>query len=414
MNKPSDADWKSQRDKIIGLGETSIRKSYYPALQERLEELRESQRFLSTLMNNLPGMVYRCRCDAAHTLEFVSDGSTHLTGFKPAELVGNDQITYAQLILADDRERARLQIQRAVAEQRPFHITYRIKTRQGLIKWVSDNGQAIGAADGEPLALEGIIADVTELKHAQDELYRRTLELEQAKELERLKSLFVNAVSHDLRTPLTSIMGYAEFLEDQISGPLNGQQLEYVAEIERSCARLQNLVNDLLDYARVEAGTFRLYCEEANLGDKIREIVASFQPQTSAARLDLRVDLGDPLVAEMDPMRIGQVLTNLIGNAVKFSFTGGVVQVRACREQDHLRCEVEDSGEGIAEEDFPKLFQRFSQLSSGMQRRGGTGLGLNISKTIVEAHGGTIGVRSQVGKGSTFWFTLPLTSHSAC
>lgn len=410
MNKPIDGehDWKSQRDKIIGLGESSIRKSYYPALQQRVEELRESQRFLSTLMNNLPGMVYRCRADAARTMEFVSEGSLRLTGFQPGELVGNRRIAYADLILPDDRERAMVQIQRAMAEQRPFHITYRLKTQTGSILWVTDNGQAVYSADGEPRVLEGIIADVTELKLAQEEVYRQTLALQQAKELEHLKSAFVNAVSHDLRTPLTSIMGYAEFLEDEISGTLNGKQLEFVCQIEKSCARLENLVNDLLDYARVEAGTFRLRREESDLADKVREIVASFKPQAKAAGLAIRLSLPpDPLVVEMDPMRIGQVLSNLISNAVKFSRSGATLQICAFQEQDHLRCEVEDAGEGIAEEDLPRLFERFSQLSAGARKQGGTGLGLSISKAIVEAHGGAIGVRSQVGKGSTFWFTLP-------
>lgn len=411
MSEPSNRmrDWQSQRDKIIGLGETSIRKSYYPALQQRLEELRENQRFLSTLMNNLPGMVYRCRDDAERTLEFVSDGCIQLTGFQPLDLVGNQKVAYGDLILPDDRERARIQIQRAVEERRPYHITYRIQTRQGHIKWVADNGQLIPATDGEPQVLEGVVADVTELKQAQEELYRRTIELQQAQELERLKGAFVNAVSHDLRTPLTSIIGYAEFLEDEIGGSLSSKQLEFVCQIEKNCVRLENLLNDLLDYARVEAGTFRLHYEEADLVAKIRDIADSFQPQATTARLDLQMLLpSEPLVGEMDPMRIGQVLANLLSNAIKFTAPGGIIRVRACREGDHLRCEVEDTGEGIAEADFPKLFERFSQLSSGARKKGGTGLGLNISKAIIEAHGGTIGVQSQLGKGSTFWFTLPM------
>ncbi len=411
MSKPSDAvpDWKALRDKIVGLGETSIRKSYYPALLQRLEELRESQRFLSTLMNNLPGMVYRCRWDADRTMEFVSDGCIQLTGIQPQDLVGPHGLAYAHLILPDDRERARIQVQQALDEQRPFHITYRIKTHRGHIRWVADNGQGIPVSDGELRVLEGIVTDVTDLKQTQEELYRRTNELQQAQELERLKSTFVNAVSHDLRTPLTSIMGYAEFLEDEVGGPLTAPQLEFVYQIEKSCVRLENLVNDLLDYARVEAGTFRLHYEQADLGDKVREIVDSFQPQAKAEHLEIRLALEPAsLVVTLDPMRIGQVLTNLVSNAIKFSHPGGVIRVSATSEADHVRCEVQDAGEGIAEEDFPKLFQRFSQLTGGAVKKGGTGLGLSISKAIIEAHGGTIGVQSQVGAGSTFWFTLPL------
>lgn len=118
------------------------------------------------------------------------------------------------------------------------------------------------------------------------------------------------------------------------------------------------------------------------------------------------------MMVRMDPQRMEQVLSNLIGNALKFTPEGGRIVVRARVEEDHLLCEVEDTGEGIDPEDIPKLFRRFSQLASGTDKRGGTGLGLSISKAIVEAHHGQIGVRSQPGRGSTFWFTLPLPAPS--
>ncbi|MNX66882.1 Alkaline phosphatase synthesis sensor protein PhoR [compost metagenome] len=233
-------------------------------------------------------------------------------------------------------------------------------------------------------------------------------ELEAAQSLDRLKNDFVNSVSHELRTPLTTIKGYTEFLEDGIGGDLSDAQLKFVRQIGQSTGRLERLVDDLLDFARMEAGTFRLNVVREDLAAKVQEVIASLEPQSEAAGLTLRPVLHDAeLWLEMDPQRIAQVLINLIGNAIKFTPPGGLVEVRLCSEDDMVRCEVADNGVGISPEDQARLFQRFSQLSPGM-RKGGTGLGLSISKALIEAHGGQIGVESIPGRGTTFWFTLPL------
>jgi signal transduction histidine kinase len=168
------------------------------------------------------------------------------------------------------------------------------------------------------------------------------------------------------------------------------------------------LVDDLLDYARIEGGTFRLMVEEADLLAKVKEVAESLSPQLQSASLELELNLPEGAVAlEMDPQRIEQVLHNLLSNAIKFSKPKSRICLRVRPEKEQVVVEVQDTGEGISEEDIPKLFQMFSQLEGGAQIRQGTGLGLGISKAIVEAHHGKIGVTSEVGKGSTFWFTLP-------
>lgn len=228
-------------------------------------------------------------------------------------------------------------------------------------------------------------------------------------ELDRLKTNFVNSVSHELRTPLTSILGYSEFLEDELGGELTPQQRGFVGQIQKGANRLVFLVDDLLDYARMVAGTFRLKFEEADLGQKIGEIVESLRPQVEEAGIQIEVSVPDePLLLAMDPKRIGQVLINLVNNAIKFTPPGGTIHIQAHRSEGGICCQIVDTGIGIASEDIPRLFQRFSQLESGVQMGRGTGLGLSISKSLVEAHGGEIGVQSTLGKGSMFWFTLPL------
>lgn len=251
--------------------------------------------------------------------------------------------------------------------------------------------------------------DISEFKVTLQELAQSTAELEKAKELDRLKSSFVNSVSHELRTPLTSITGYAEFLEDEVGGPMTPVQHGFVQQIELGAKRLENLLNDLLDFARMEAGTFKLDVKPDDVGATVAAVVESLRPQINEARLSLELSVPEkPLTIPMDSQRIGQVIINLLNNAVKFTDPGGKVWVKVCQEGGQVRCEVGDTGAGIAAKDLPKLFRRFSQLENGVRKGKGTGLGLSISKALIEAHGGEIGLESELGKGSTLWFTLPL------
>ena len=258
---------------------------------------------------------------------------------------------------------------------------------------------------GEYFGRVWFFRDITPRKHMEEGLREQNRKLQ---ELDALKSNFVNAISHDLRTPLTSIVGYAEFLEDEVGGRLTPPQHDFVTQIQRSAARLEHLVDDLLDFARMDAGTFKLTLKEADLGALARGVIESLKPLAEEAHVTIVDALPEePLLALFDPARIERVLMNLIGNALKFTGTGGRIEVSAQVEDGRIRCAIRDTGIGIAPEDVSKLFQRFSQLSPGMRQANGTGLGLSISKALVDAHGGEIGVSSEQGKGSTFWFALP-------
>jgi two-component system sensor histidine kinase BarA len=178
----------------------------------------------------------------------------------------------------------------------------------------------------------------------------------------------------------------------------------------RGADTLLSLVNDLLDMSRIQAGKFTLTPAAVSVPQVIDEVVTQLRPLAERKEQQLRVEVAPGLPTLLaDPQRLAQILTNLINNAIKFTERGGTVMVRCRQDGDRMLCEVEDTGIGIAPGDLSKLFQRFTQLDMSPTRgAGGTGLGLAISKSLVEAHGGKIGVRSVLGRGSTFWFALPL------
>ncbi len=239
------------------------------------------------------------------------------------------------------------------------------------------------------------------------------LEDEQAarvRKLDRAHNEFVNIVSHELRTPMTSILGYAEFLEDELIARSEQELRRHVGQILASTRRLERLVNDLLDYARLEAGNFRLELESADLKIKIQEAVESLRPQALDKALELTLSLPDAsLQLVMDPGRIEQALFNLVGNAIKFTPPSGSIWILASLIDGRVQVEVRDSGPGFSREGAEELFVKFVQGEAGSAKpRSGLGLGLSIAKAIVEAHGGNIGLDSEPGFGSRFWFTLPL------
>lgn len=227
------------------------------------------------------------------------------------------------------------------------------------------------------------------------------------KDAERIKSEFIAAVSHELRTPLAAIMGFAELLT---SGeiPLEEGQ-EFLRIIYDNGRRLKNMVDNLLDSSRLEAGRFEVYKRPVQLEETLRGVADSFTGVAQLSQVEFHREIPPLPPVEADPDRIGQVMGNLLSNAFKFTLKGGRVTLRAMLEGDSLKIEVEDTGPGIPESERSRLFQRYGRTQSAVSRGvSGTGLGLYISKAIVEAHGGRIWVESEVGKGTTFSLTLPL------
>jgi signal transduction histidine kinase len=278
--------------------------------------------------------------------------------------------------------------------------------RTGLPQGQGELSQLAGAFDQMAESLER----AHERRLLEEELRRKNYQLEQQnraiQEANRLKTEFVSMVSHELRTPLTSIQGYADLvLEDE---QIAGEERESLTIVKKNADRLVGLINDLLDLSRMEAGKIDLQRTNLDLACVIREVAGSLRPLIEAKQQRLRLDLGEALPdVWADADRVAQILTNLISNAHKYTLEDGSITVTARRDDGFVRVDVSDTGIGLSPEDQAQLFTKFFRAHDRSPQMGGTGLGLVITRLLVELHGGRITVSSAPGEGSTFTFSLP-------
>lgn len=254
-----------------------------------------------------------------------------------------------------------------------------------------------------------VIRDVTERKRAEDELRLvqslRNREIERAN---RLKSEFLASMSHELRTPLHTIIGFSELLGEELKGPLNADQQRFVGHIHRDSMHLLQLINEILDLSKIEAGRLDLRRETFDSRAAIEEAVATIRSHSDAKSIRLETNLHATVAIDADRLRFKQILLNLLGNAVKFTPEGNHIQVQAVLRDGFLEISVTDTGIGIPKEEHQAIFDKFRQVGQTTKGvREGTGLGLAITKELVEQHGGRISVESEPGKGSRFTFTIP-------
>jgi PAS domain S-box-containing protein len=271
--------------------------------------------------------------------------------------------------------------------------------------------------------LVGIVHDISERKQLEaeaerkqrraDELRRKTCELEadnrRMQESARVQGQFLANMSHELRTPLNAIIGFSEMMHCGAAGPIEGQHREFLGDILSSSRRLLQLINNVLDLAKAESATLEVAPQPVELAGVIDEVGDLMRDMAAGRRIAIELDLATNLGSvTVDLAKLRQILYNYVSNALKFTPEGGRVTIRATPIDDGFRVEVEDTGIGIASEELRYLFVAFRQLdASATKRYPGTGLGLALTKRLAEAHGGTVGVRSVRGVGSTFWVELP-------
>ncbi len=249
-----------------------------------------------------------------------------------------------------------------------------------------------------------------ELTASNRELELRNREIERAN---RLKSEFVASMSHELRTPLHTIIGFAELMAEELEGSLNSKQKRFISHIHKDSLHLLELINDVLDISKIEAGRLELRLETFDMDAAIEEVLATIRPQAVTKMLRLNSPQRSGAALHADRVRFKEVLYNLLSNAVKFTASGGHIEVEVSLDEDSATFLIADTGVGIALDEYTSIFNKFYQIGSTTKGvREGTGLGLAITKQLVEAHGGKIWVESEPGRGSRFHFMLPLDGGS--
>jgi signal transduction histidine kinase len=254
----------------------------------------------------------------------------------------------------------------------------------------------------------GSLLEAERTARAEAESIQRLLadQNERLRELDRMKDEFVSLVSHELRTPLTSIRGYLELFRD--SGDLTPKQRKFLKVVDRNSQRLLELVGDLLFLAKIDAGAFEIDLDEVDLAQVVEESIEACGPMAESRKIELVASIENPSPLVGDRARLAQVLDNLVSNALKFTETGGRVEVTLSSDDGHVLLEVKDTGLGIDPEEQPLLFERFFRSSRATENAiPGTGLGLTITKAIVERHGGWITLESEEDVGTTVRVEIP-------
>ena len=530
MKKRSDRDWISEREKIIGLGESSVRKTYFPQLQQKLDELErfralldhtrdsiflvlasslavvdvnstacremhcsrnqllsasmheflpedaigmldeavrsgktgERERVITTVLRNCSGdetpveitfqlvnfngMCYgvavardireRRRAEAElkqseERLRFASSAAgigtwnwdlttneliwsarcKELFGFPPEADVTYD--AFLGKIAEYGRGMVDAAVWTALRERSDYLVEMQVILPDGSRRWLLSQGRGFYDEAGNALGMHGIVLDITDRKNYEKQLEEARGAAEAAS---HAKSQFLANMSHELRTPINGIMGVLQLFLGGYEGRLDGEWKELFRKADRSARSLLRIIEDILDLSRIEAGKLSLKHEGFSLHEAVADAVQLFAVEARNKGLDLKLSMGDdvPDRCNGDPVRVRQVLMNLIGNALKFTDKGetDVAVSVVARGSDGLtgvKFTVTDTGIGIPEAQVSRLFEPFTQVDPSDTRRfGGTGLGLAICRRLVELMGGTIGFSSEEGLGSTFFFIIPL------
>ena len=356
--------------------------------------LRESEQRFRSLVEATSQAVWTTNREGR--IEADSPTWRAMTGQSLDEMLGSG---WLEAIHPEDREATREAWEAALRDGGTYEIEHRVRQADGRYRYMAARGVPVRGADGEIIEWVGAHTDISRRKRAEME---REVALES-------RNRFYAAMSHEIRTPMNAILGYTDLLLAGAYGEMNEKQEEGIRRTQRAGQHLLELVNDVLDLSKLEAGKMALEVEPTSLPLLVQELFATVQPLAQERGAELRLgssDCDDPVL--VDPRRVRQILMNLISNAIKF---GGAqpVEVRCTRAgENEVTIEVEDSGPGIGADDLPRIFEEFVQLAGSEQL--GTGLGLPISRRLARLMGGELEVESRPGEGSVFRLRLPVST----
>jgi PAS domain S-box-containing protein len=404
---------RDAQNAIIGyllIGTDNTARKQVEADQKLLDQRLRDQQFYtrSLIESNIDAII---TADPAGIITDVNKQMEALTGCTRDELIGAPFRGYFT-----DPDRAEAAIKLVLSEKKVANYELTARARDGKETVVSYNATTFYDRDRR---LQGVFAaarDVTERKRLDQVLQENNVELESARSVAEkanlAKSDFLSSMSHEIRTPMNAIIGMSYLA---MKTELTPRQRDYLRKIKGSGQHLLSIINDILDFSKIEAGKLTVEHTEFELEKVLDNVANLISEKTSAKGLELVFDIDKNVPANLigDPLRLGQIFINYSNNAVKFTEQGEIDIVIRLKEQSEkdvlIYCEVRDSGIGLSDEQMGRLFQSFSQADTSITRKfGGTGLGLAISKKLAELMGGEVGVSSQLGSGSTFWFTARL------
>ena len=382
-------------------------------LEEAGREIRESEQRYRLLAENVTDVI--CTLDTDLRFTYASPSVINFTGYTTEEITGRKLEEFLDPAILDAAKKAFTEeaAMKNVPQEGasgPRSFEFEAKRKDGSAIWIEARIAAIRDPQGKASGFVGALRNITERRQAAEELklqYEHEKDLRQQLEEEIQKRVeFTRALIHELRTPITPVLAATELLLEEIK---DERSLRLVQSIDRSAANLNRRINELIDLIRGETNMLQINTSSVDVVSLLRDISHEVMPVVLRGGYSLTVDLpsSGPIVSA-DKDRLQQVVMNLLNNAFKFTPAGGDITLKAREEGDNLIVEVHDNGPGISDEEQKRLFIPYHRRVEDRERLGGLGLGLAISKTLVELHGGRIWVKSEKGKGSTFGFSLPL------
>ena len=376
-------------------------------------EIQRHRRRIEDIVAHVPGVVWEAwgQPDAGNQrIDFVSNHVEKMLGYTVDEWLSQPNF-WLSIVHPDDRERAAREATAIFTSGKGGSSRFRWIHKDGREIWVEAQSIVVSDESG-PIGMRGVTMDITAAVKAEEErarlLERESRAREQAEEASRLKEEFLATVSHELRTPLNAVVGWSRLLR---MGQLDSEGAAHAVDvIERNAAAQRQIIEDLLDVSRIVTGKLRINTQPVDVLLIIHAAIDAVRPAAEAKQIDIRIHAGAPdSIVRADSERLQQVLWNLLANAVKFTPSGGVVDVHLERHESLAEIRIEDSGPGVPPEFLPRIFDRFSQADgSSTRKHGGLGLGLAIVRHLVELHGGTVSASNRTdGTGAVLSVCLP-------
>ncbi len=382
-------------------------------MEDTLKRINEK---FKNLVANIPGVVFQRAFDRNWTMYFISNEAEKITGYKPSDFVKDYNVVYSNIIHPNDFDMVSETISSNISLKKPYSVEYRILHSEGSIRWVNEMGQGIYDDDGHIQWIDGSIFDITDRIQAGREL---SIAKDAAESATRSKTEFLARMSHEIRTPLNIISGFAELALEPGTDYLKN---DYIKSIKESADYMLMIINEILDFSKIEAGEIVIEPVNFDLRSLVESLVKNFSIMAGKKGIfiDLKYHEGLGTRFSGDETRIKQILMNLLGNAVKFTESGGVtLSAEPYHNEDGfspgspggwpILFTVHDSGMGVPQEDIKIIFEKYKHAARrGKKDFRGTGLGLAICRKLVELMDGNIWVESSLSKGSSFKFTLKL------